>query len=267
MQNGSMDRLWIFSKNAMKIYQTNVLGETLHSTNVEADWQVAGICVTREEELLICCKGDQTIKKCTKDGSVVDLINLAPLRPISISTSWSTGEILVGAIDSSISDDEAFNSGSGRRVVFKYTSSGEKTVEIQFESLGVPLFTVPWKIQVGTNGDIAVCNMKSEREGEVVLLDKYGRLKFRYNSKESQIGDDVSEVKFCPVGLCFDDKNNLVVSEVHSYSVQLIDLNGKFKGTLYRNKRNPPTDIVRCSNGDLMVGCSSGKVHVLKSNE
>ena len=113
-----MDRLWIFSKNAKKIYQTNVQGDTLHSIDVDPEWQVAGICVTREEELLVCCKGDQTIKKCTKSGSVVDLINLAPLRPISICTSWSTGEILVGAIDSSISDEEAFTSSVGRRIVF-----------------------------------------------------------------------------------------------------------------------------------------------------
>lgn len=261
-----MDRLWIFSKNAKKIYQTNVQGDTLHSIDVDPEWQVAGICVTREEELLVCCKGDQTIKKCTKSGSVVDLINLAPLRPISICTSWSTGEILVGAIDSSISDEEAFTSSVGRRIVFKYTSSGEKTVEIQFESLGVPLFTVPWKIQVGTNGDIAICNMKSEREGEVILLDKYGRLKFRYDNKDSKIDGDVNDSKFCPVGLCFDDKSNLVVSEAHSFSVLLIDLNGKLQGTLYRNRRNPPNDVVRCSNGDLMVGCSRGKVHILKSN-
>lgn len=69
------------------------------------------------------------------------------------------------------------------------------------------------------NGDIVVCNMKSEREGEVVFLDKYGWFKFCYDSKEFKIGDDVSEVKFCFVGLCFDDKNNFVVSEVYLYLV------------------------------------------------
>ncbi|XP_062569370.1 uncharacterized protein LOC134231423 [Saccostrea cucullata] len=262
MQN--VDRLWIFSNTAKKIYQTNVLGETLHSIDVDPEWQIAGICVTRGEELLVCCKGDQTIKKCTKSGSVIDLINMAPLKPISICTSWSTGEILVGAMDGSISDEDAFTSSTGRRVVFKYTKSGEKTVEIQFESLGVPLFTVPWKLQVGTNGDIAVCNMKSEKEGEIILLDKYGRLKFRYRGNESNM--DEKTAKFCPVGLCFDDKSNVVVSEAHSYSVQLIDTEGKFLGTLYRNRRYPPTDIVRGCNGDLMVGCSQGKVHILKSN-
>ncbi|XP_048729958.2 uncharacterized protein LOC125647320 [Ostrea edulis] len=261
MLNGNVERLWIFSKNAQKIYQTNVLGETLHSIDVDPGWQVSGICVTREEELLVCCKGDQTIKKCTKSGSLIDLINMAPLRPLAISTSWLTGEILVGAIDSSISDEDSFRSSTGRRVVFKYTSSGEKTTEIQFVSLGVPLFNIPWKIQVGTNGDIAVCNMKSEKEGELILLDKYGRLKFRYDSNV-----DDTKTKFCPVGICFDDKNNVVVSEAHSYSVQLLDTQGQFQGVLYRNRRYPPTDIVRCTNGDLMVGCSSGKVHILKSN-
>lgn len=70
------------------------------------------------------------IKKCIKDGLVVDLINLVFFRLIFILILWLIGEIFVGVIDSFIFDDEVFSFGLGWRVVFKYISFGEKMVEI-----------------------------------------------------------------------------------------------------------------------------------------
>lgn len=70
------------------------------------------------------------IKKCIKDGLVVDLINLVFFRLIFILILWLIGEIFVGVIDSFIFDDEVFSFVLGWRVVFKYISFGEKMVEI-----------------------------------------------------------------------------------------------------------------------------------------
>lgn len=53
------------------------------------------------------------IKKCIKNGLVVDLINLVFFRLIFILILWLIGEIFVGVIDSFIFDDEVFSFGLG----------------------------------------------------------------------------------------------------------------------------------------------------------
>ena len=263
MNTAEHEHVWIFSQSAKKIYQTNKLGHTLHAINVDSSWSVAGICVTRHQELLVCCKGDQSIKKCTKNGDVVDLINTAPLNPVSVCYSWSNDEILVGAVEATLSDDDVFTSSSGRRVVQRYNKHGDMTQEIQFESIKTPMFTFPWKIQVSLTGEIAVCNMTSKNEGHIVVLDKYGRLMSRFYGNPDDIMDQY-EVKFCPIGLCFDIHSNIVFCEAFSCSVQKIDKQGRYFGLLYKDRKSKPSNVVSCANGDLWVGCAGGKVQVLK---
>ncbi|KAK3103466.1 hypothetical protein FSP39_019459 [Pinctada imbricata] len=264
MTSADQEHVWIFSQTSKKIYQTNKLGNVLRAVDVDPTWSVAGICVTNTQELLVCCKGDQSIKKCTRNGDVLDLINTAPLNPVSVCYSWSKDEILVGAVEASLSDEEIFRTASGRRVVQRYSKSGKMLQEIQYESVNTPMFTYPWKLQVSITGDIAVCNMTTINEGHIVILNKHGRLVSKFFGNPDDIMDD-DKVKFCPVGLCFDNNSNIAFCEAFSYSVQKVDREGKYFGVLYKDRKCPPMNIVSCSNGDLWVGCKGGKVQVLKS--
>nr|XP_034322686.1 uncharacterized protein LOC109618161 [Crassostrea gigas] len=205
------DRVWV-SDNRNNLMLTDTTGVPLH--RVEDSWSgdilTGGLHTVNSESELIYIDEDYNINKLSKDmKTTTTFIERTDSIWIPRCVYWSpsTGDLLVG-----MHNDDT-NTGK----VTRYNQSGQLTQTIQNDNTGLGLYSSPNYITENNNGDVVV----SDSWSAVVVTERGGRHRFSYTGPPSGSGLE-------PYGICTDPLSHILVCDVKTHTVQMLDMDGQF---------------------------------------
>ncbi|XP_078330162.1 uncharacterized protein LOC111116726 isoform X1 [Crassostrea virginica] len=197
------------------------------------------ISVTRGRELIYSDLSSETVK-IVRDGKSETLIT-AP-KGVGLGKFCCTryGDILV----------QVFTGNSRQRIIkiIRYQGKDIKQ-EISIEGQGNAIFKdgncfLP--ISENNNGDVCVSDANANA---VVVVDKTGRLRFRYNGKPAR-----REESFCPRGIVTDALSQIIVADIRNNCLHIIDQNGEFLRCVDDCGLESPLNLSVDNEGRLWVG-------------
>uniref|UniRef100_K1P7S5 Tripartite motif-containing protein 3 n=1 Tax=Magallana gigas TaxID=29159 RepID=K1P7S5_MAGGI len=202
------DRVWV-SDNGNKLMLTDTTGVPLH--RVEDSWSgLYGSHTVNSESELIYRDEDYNINKLSKDMKTTTTFierTDSTWRPLCVYWSPSTGDLLVGMYN--------YDTKTGK--VTRYNQSGQLTQTIQHDITGRGLYIGPEYITENNNGDVVV----SDSWSAVVVTERGGRHRFSYTGHPS--GSEL-----WPCGICTDALSHILVCDLRTHTVQMLDRDGQF---------------------------------------
>lgn len=130
--------------------------------------------------------------------------------PICVHWSPVTEDLLVGM----------YSKLNDAAKVTRYNKTGKLIHTIQHNKTGQDLYRSPQYISENSNGDVIVSD-NDFGFGAVVVTDRDQQLRFTYTGDPPGSG-------FWPRGVCTDSLSNILVCDVLTGSIHLIDKNGQF---------------------------------------
>ncbi|XP_061194048.1 uncharacterized protein LOC133202270 [Saccostrea echinata] len=202
----SSDRVWI-SDDYNNLILTNTAGDKLHHlTDIASVW---GVHTVNNDDDLIYIDSHSNINKLSTENTVkTPLIKYtAPWRPLSVYSSPSTGDLLVGMCYRYTAK------------LVRYNSTGEHIQTIQHDNnTGQGLYRSPIYITENRNGDVIVSDLGRDA---VVVTERGGSHRFSYTGPPSGSG-------LLPYGICTDALSHILVCDDYTESVQMLDREGNF---------------------------------------
>nr|XP_011413169.2 uncharacterized protein LOC105317984 [Crassostrea gigas] len=173
--------------------------------------------VTQDGDLIYTDRKNKVINRITVDNTITEFIKTGNWEPISIHSSHINGDILVGMIK------------NREAKVTRYSKTG-KELERDFKGQG--LYGDPHYITENINGDICTSDLDKRA---VVVVNKSGQHRFSYTGQGSE---------FCPYGICTDILGHILVCDIRSDTVYLLDQDGQFLSLLLTAQQG-----VKCPRG------------------
>ncbi|XP_061193809.1 uncharacterized protein LOC133202049 [Saccostrea echinata] len=205
----SSDRVWISDYNNLIL--TNTAGDKLHHLTDIGSYY--GVHTVNNDGELIYIDREYNINKLSTENTVKTTLikyNTAPWRPLSVYSSPSTGDLLVGMYNA-----DTYREGK----VVRYNSTGEHIQTIQYNNnTGQRLYSRPSYITENRNGDVIVSDWD---RGAVVVTDRGGSHHFSYTGPPSGS-------RLWPRGICTDALSHILVCGDNTESVQILDREGNF---------------------------------------
>ncbi|XP_065930765.1 uncharacterized protein [Magallana gigas] len=209
------DRVWV-SDHRNNLMLTDTTGVPLHRVEdschgLDGRWG-NGLHTVNSESELIYIDRNYNINKLSKDMKTTTTfieITDSTWEPWCVYWSPSTGDLLVGM----------YNHDTKTGKVTRYNQSGQLTQTIQNDYTGMGLYSRPKYITENNNGDVVVSN--SSMSGAVVVTERGGRHRFSYTGPPSGSGLD-------PRGVCTDALSHILVCDLRSHTVQMLDRDGQF---------------------------------------
>ncbi|XP_065932107.1 uncharacterized protein [Magallana gigas] len=201
------DRVWVSDWNNLML--TDTTGVPLH--RVEDSCSGLGLHTVNSESELIYIDRNFNINKLSKDmKTATTFIERTDYtwRPRCVYWSPSTGDLLVGM----------YNDDTETGKVTRYNQSGQHAQTIQYHNTGRRLYREPIYITENNNGDVVVSDYMS---GVVVVTERGGRHRFSYTGHPSGSG-------LFPCGICTDALSHILVCDVITNTVQMINKDGQF---------------------------------------
>lgn len=220
------DRVWV-SDDKNNIVLTNTAGDRLHHREdiccniIEEDLcsdlperdLYHGLHTVNSERELIYIDIDYNIIKLSKDmTSTKSLYKFtgSTWMPYCVYWSPSTRDLLVAM----------YNDNKGRGKVTRYNEAGQLTQTIQYDNTGLVMFRRPLLITVNNNGDVVVSDNDID-SGPVIVTDIRGKHRFSYTGHP--LGSEL-----WPLGICTDPLSHILVCDIITDAVQMIDGDGQF---------------------------------------
>ncbi|XP_065927692.1 uncharacterized protein [Magallana gigas] len=202
------DHVWVGDDNIILI---NTAGDILHHLkNFCFEIYSGGIQTVNSECELIYIDEDYNINKLSNDMKITTTIiekTESKWEPHCVLWSQSNGDLLVGMYR------EDTNIGK----VTRYNQTRELTQTIEHDDRGLELYKNPTFLAENNNGDVVV----SDDLSAVVVTDREGRHRFSYTGHPSGSG-------LSPCGICTDALSNILVCDIRTNTIQIIDKNGQF---------------------------------------
>ncbi|XP_052693195.1 uncharacterized protein LOC128171446 [Crassostrea angulata] len=201
------DRVWV-SDWRNNLMLTDTTGVPLH--RVEDSCSGYGLHTVNSESELIYIDRNDNINKLSKDMKTTTTFierTDSTWEPRCVYWSPSTGDLLVGM----------YNDDTETGKVTRYNQSGQLTQTIQHDNTGRGLYSGPYYITENNNGDVLV----SDSFSAVVVTERGGRHRFSYTGHPSGSGLD-------PWGICTDALSHILVCDVITDTVQMINKDGQF---------------------------------------
>lgn len=123
----------------------------------------------------------------------------------------------------------------------RYNQSGQLTQTIEHDTIGLRLYSRPCFITESNNGDVVVSDSLSA-SGAVVVTDRNGRHRLSYTGLPP---GSVLE----PRGICTDSSLYILVCDVRTKAVHMLDSNGRFLSFL--RKESEDMGKPNCLNYDI----------------
>ncbi|XP_061194047.1 uncharacterized protein LOC133202269 [Saccostrea echinata] len=205
----SSDRVWI-SDIYNNLILTNTAGDKLHLLkDIASLW--GGHTVNNDGDLIYIDSVYNINKLSTENKVKTTLIKYtAPWIPVSVYSSPSTGDLLVGMYN-----DDTDREGK----LVRYNSTGEHIQTIQYDNnTGQGLYRSPTYITENRNGDVIVSDLEHDA---VVVTDRGGSHRFSYTGHPSGS-------RLRPCGICTNALSHILVCDYYTKSVQMLDSNGNF---------------------------------------
>ncbi|XP_062592026.1 uncharacterized protein LOC134253519 [Saccostrea cucullata] len=207
----STDRVWI-SDYKGNLILTNTNGDKLDHVTDLTEYG-GGTHTVTDEGYLIYIDSNRDINKLSNDQVKTTVIPCTePWEPYCVYSSPSTGDLLVGMK----------NTDTRICQVIRYTNTGQHIQTIQHDNTGQELYSYPIYITENRNGDVIVSDYW---DSAVVVTDSRGRYRFSYTGPTS--GSQLD-----PWGICTDALSHILVCDLNTNTVHIIDKNGLFLSQL-----------------------------------
>jgi hypothetical protein len=210
------DKVWVSDASGslhLMDLQKNVLGTLqtrsgggFHTVTPEGELLYADTENKRILKVKIKQKNSQVFKTSIQ---AVPFSKTGHWTPLSIYSSRYTGDLLVGMLN------------GGRARVMRYDSKGKEKQQIEFDKHNTALYRFPQFVTENANLNIITSDRTS-----VVAVDIDGGKRWSYS------GPTKTGSGFLPSGICCDMLMNIVLYDVYSNNVYLLDRDGEFLGRL-----------------------------------
>jgi hypothetical protein len=232
--------LWV-SDSKGNLVQTDLQGNQLQKIQTNRGFGYHSIA--RDGQLMFTDRGNNVIKKIKRGNRIKKIIKTGDWKPISIHSSHTNGDILVGMVK------------DGEAKVTRYNKTGEDLENIQRDKEGQELYSNPRYITENNNGDVCVSD---DRKGTVVV-NKSGHHRFSYTGQAPV---------FWPRGICTDVLGHILVCDGYwiGDTVHLLDQDGQFLFLLLtgQNGVDSPRSVCVDDENNLYVGQYNNTVKVFK---
>nr|XP_034320718.1 uncharacterized protein LOC105326507 isoform X1 [Crassostrea gigas]XP_034320719.1 uncharacterized protein LOC105326507 isoform X1 [Crassostrea gigas]XP_034320720.1 uncharacterized protein LOC105326507 isoform X1 [Crassostrea gigas] len=205
------DRVWV--SDWKNLILTDPAGVPLH--RMEDSYSGVGSHTVKSESELIYIDRNYNINKLSKDMKTTTTFiesTDSTWRPLCVYWSSSTGDLLVGM----------YNNDTKTGKVTRYNKSGQLTQTIQHDNTGRGLYRESSYITGNNNGDVVVSDYVS---GAVVVTERGGRHRFSYTGQ-------TSGSRLQPRGICTDALSHILVCDVRTNTVHVINKDGQFLSRL-----------------------------------
>lgn len=209
------------------------------------------LCVTNEG-ILIFRKNKSALFKSTAQNDEM-FLDLTPMLPGCIC-STRNGEILTGLVH-----------GEGNfGAVARYNIKGRccRRFSLMWKNwIPEPIFKTN-KLSVyiaeNINGDICL----SMDMNIVCVISADGEHRFTYNGADAALS-----TPFLPRGICTDLLGNILIADENNHGVHILDKDGRFLTLLtfpIAESQAKPVSLCIDHKNDLCIGCSDGKIRIVK---
>ena len=199
---------------------------------------------------------NKSLQTLSKVGILRKVKDFSPMLPTCVHVTLQD-EIFVGIVDS---DSKNMDSGS-RRTILKLTCEGIKKADLEFDSRGVRLFTVPYRCCVNeVTKDIVIIDKHNAFTGRIIGINERGDVKFTYSGTES----GTKKKYFLPTDIKCTKTGEIIICDIDNHSLHILDRNGTFLQNMstLEVKILHPSSLAIDSNDQLWIGTSpptSGK--------
>ncbi|XP_052684807.1 uncharacterized protein LOC128164829 [Crassostrea angulata] len=232
-------RFWV-SDGSGNIVHMDARGNYLK--NIKSSGRFEGHhTVTQDGNLIFADRKYKVIRIITLEYEITNFIRTGEWEPFSIHSSHINGDILVGMI-------------KGREAkVTRYNKNGEEIQNIQRDNKGRELYRNPHYITENINGDICTSDYNKQA---IVVVNKSGQHRFSHRLK----------AKFYPYGVCTDILGHIIVCNISTNTVHLLDQDGQFLSLLLTPQQGVDYPLSLCVNfeNNLCVGRWNYTVEVYK---
>ncbi|XP_065938505.1 E3 ubiquitin-protein ligase TRIM71-like [Magallana gigas] len=237
---GKSGRLWV-SDYIGNLFQTDLQGNKLQMIRTSGESE-GYHTVTQGGGLIYTEKYHKVINRITPDNSITEFIKTGDWTPFSLHSSHINGNMLVG-----MRKYEEVK-------VTRYNKTGTEIQNIQRDNKGQELYSRPDYITENINGDVCVSDYNKHA---VVVVDKSGQHRFSYTGQGSG---------FNPFGICTDVLGHILVCDVISKTVHLLDQDGQFLSLLLTSQQGVhiPCSVCVDDENNLWVGDVANTVRVYK---
>lgn len=218
------ERVWVSDQGILLL--TDKSGDHLHELYDITSEISSGIFSVNIENELIYIDAYLNIKKLSNDLQKCTTILVrrdATMEPVSLCCSRLTGDLFVGMW---ILD---LMKGKSKSYILRYNHKGELTQTIPHIIEHEP-FKKPGFITENNNGDIVVTD--SFMSISVLAIDRDGNNRFIYRGHPEH-QDDIPDIH--PYGVCTDVFSHILISDISTGSIHMLDENGQFLSFLMRN--------------------------------
>lgn len=244
------NNIWV-SDTRNNIILTNTNGEKLY--HVKCYQRCNGIHTVSSDGELLYMDHNNDIKKLSADLNFTTTFletNNSNWQPLCVHYCQFTGDILVGTtrkkeiqtIDLEINYIDEYENQGGLTSckVTRYNKTGEETQTIQFNNNRLQLYALPLYITENKNGDVVV----SDNKDAVVVTDRGGKHRFTYTRHPS--GSTIS-----PRGVCTDSLSHILVVDVATQTIIMINNDGHFLTYLLTNSQE--LHLIGCLSYDFLT--------------
>ncbi|XP_022308910.2 uncharacterized protein LOC111114741 [Crassostrea virginica] len=222
-------RLWV-SDDEGSLVQTDLQGNLLQKIKTSGGSD-GYHTATQDGGLIYTDQVKKVINRITPDRRITEFIKTGDWEPLSLHSSHINGDILVGMIK------------DGRAKVTRYNKAGKEIQNIQRDNEGQELYSDPCYITENINGDICTSDCGKEA---VVVVDKSGQHRFSYTGQGS---------RFRPYGICTDVLGHIMVCDIVSKNVHLLDEDGGYLSCILSEQRiDIPRGVCVDEENNLYVG-------------
>nr|XP_022341832.1 uncharacterized protein LOC111135782 [Crassostrea virginica] len=224
------DRLWV-SDDTGNLFQTDLQGKQLQKIQTSGRHEGCHTA-TQDGDLIYTDKDKKVIYRIKPDKIITEFIKTGDWTPLSVHSSFISGDILVGMIK------------RGKAKVTRYSQAGKEIQNIQRDNKGQKLYGYPQHITENINGDICTSDYNKHA---VLVVNKSGQHRFSYTGQGA---------KFWPYGICTDVLGHILVCDIISESVHLLDQDGGFLSIILSEQQgiNYPRGVCVDDENNLYVG-------------
>ncbi|XP_078310174.1 uncharacterized protein LOC111135708 [Crassostrea virginica] len=234
-------RLWVSDRKG-NLVQTDLQGNQLQKIQTSGR-EEGNHTATQDGDLIYTDKDKKVIYRITPDKKITEFIKTGEWTPLSVHSSRINGDILVGMIK------------DGEAKVTRYSKAGKELQNIQRDNKGQGLYRHPRYITENINGDICTSDYGTEA---VVVVNKSGQHRFSYTGQG---------LVFYPYGICTDVLGHILVCDIISDTVHLLDQDGGFLSVILSSQQWITSTCGVCvdDENNLYVGqCGTNTVTVYK---
>nr|XP_034310295.1 E3 ubiquitin-protein ligase TRIM71 isoform X5 [Crassostrea gigas] len=224
---GKSGRLWVSDLNGNLVH-TDLQGNSILNIQIKGYRNEGYHTVAQDGDLIYTDKVNKVINRIPLDNAITEFIKTGDWRPFSIHSSHINGDILVGMIGK----------------VTRYNKTGKEIQNIERDNKGQELYSYPHYITENINGDICTSDLIKQA---VVVVKKSGQHRFSYTGQGSE---------FYPRGVCTDRLGHILMCDIYSNTVHLLDQDGQFLCLLLKQQQGAwsPCSVCVDDEDNLIVG-------------